>query len=273
MAESFQSVWMALLLASITMMLLQPQQAECGGIFSKPEDPFVEELKANCQRFLKQQKAPEESIKARCDTFWEKFKSAVVQKDPGAVRREHYNALFEAVPIKVEKDKLLLYTGYVPDLKKLTTIIEDKPDTYVYYYQTIYGVVPNGRFCGKEKSNEVFSEDCDSKIPSNMYFAASSAAFARAALGTVTVLMGGERGYNKESIFAQHELPDLKAATGLRLLMVNPGDQNTCNHETLKDLKADLAKLPKLSYECKYIPSKDLEKESPATWWIKAKSG
>ncbi|XP_071383192.1 ADP-ribosyl cyclase/cyclic ADP-ribose hydrolase-like [Centroberyx affinis] len=272
MAESFQSVWMALLLASITMMLLQPQQAECGGCFSKcvmeEMSEFEKEVKEKCQEHLIKQKAPVESAKKRCDVFWKTFTSAFVNKHQRSVEPENYNDLVKAESIVIPKDKVLLYSGTGQFLN-----LVDKDDTYVYVWQTLYGILGDRTWWGKENSKEVFGGNIPHN-PSNMLWARVSAALASAASGTVTVLLDGDLGYMPHSFFAKYEVPNLKAETVLRVLMVNPeGDnQNTCKHLSLTDLQKAMGSK---RYDCRYIQSEDLGKHDilPKDWWNVAKKG
>ncbi|XP_071369992.1 ADP-ribosyl cyclase/cyclic ADP-ribose hydrolase 1-like [Centroberyx affinis] len=260
MAESFQSVWMALLLASITMMLLQPGLAK--GLQGQAES-IEKKVKEKCEKFVKNNP---ERVKISCDTFWKKFTSAFVKKDPDTIKQEDYKDLLEAEPIKIQKDELLLYSD-------TELLLPDNPETYVHIWQTIYGTLQGQNWCGKENSNEVFSKNC-STIPYNMYWAAVSTALAKKALGIVTVLLDGKKGYTPDSYLALYDVPNLpkKKVTGLRVLMVNEDgvNEDTCKHKSLKKLQEDIKTAmgsAVYQYECKSIQEDILQILSPEDWW------
>uniref|UniRef100_UPI003AAE7E56 ADP-ribosyl cyclase/cyclic ADP-ribose hydrolase-like n=1 Tax=Centroberyx gerrardi TaxID=166262 RepID=UPI003AAE7E56 len=272
MAERFQSVWMALLLASITMMLLQPQEAECWDcrfncFKGQSVTEFEREVKDKCQQFLGRQNVPADRAKTRCDTFWKKFTSAFVKKDPDTIAPGDYNDLFNTEPIAIPKDKLLLYSGTGEFLDLL-----DNQDTFVHVWNTFYSILANKLWCGQSNNKDVFSEGCPPN-PANMFWASISAALAKGATGTVTVLLNGKLGYMPDSFFAKFEVPnlDFNKVTALHVLMINDKDENTCETDSVKNLR-NIMKEHRNLFKCKFILQKNIGNTEPANWWDLART-
>ncbi|XP_071369996.1 ADP-ribosyl cyclase/cyclic ADP-ribose hydrolase 2-like [Centroberyx affinis] len=207
------------------------------------------------------------------------FSSAFVNKDPSKITPADYDNLVKAVSIEIPQNKLLLYSG-------TGQLLPDNPDTYVHVWQTIYGILGNfPLWCVMKNGKEVFSEGCDSKNPkcrdcshkpADEYWAAVSAGFAKAASGSVIVLLNGDLGYMDDSYFAKYEVPNLdfssKGVTALRVLMVNKIDADSCKKANLIKLQEDMKEHKNL-YHCRYIMETEFKKLSAVDWWNKAKSG
>ncbi|XP_051236848.1 ADP-ribosyl cyclase/cyclic ADP-ribose hydrolase 1-like [Dicentrarchus labrax] len=278
MAKRLQSLWMTLLLVSVTMMLLQPQEVEGTGrwwwkwlcCLHRAEEPqptevidLKKEVMTKCQEFLGNDNTD------RCNEFWDRFTGAFVNKAPQTVTPEAYNDLIKEHPIPKEKDKVLLWSK----TKHMVTFLSKLTEKHFFHIgDTIFGIMDEAVWCGKNNNKDVLTSGCpeymDGVEPVGSYWKRVSQAFAEAAEGTVTVLLSGavDTPFDTNSIFAVDELPKLdpKKVT-LRVILINTESQRkTCDDKSLKDLEKKWGHPEK--YHCRHTLESDLKIRPPATW-------
>ncbi|KAM3620760.1 uncharacterized protein V6R79_001680 [Siganus canaliculatus] len=266
MAGGSGSVRMAVLLVAITVMLHSAQE-----VFGNGGKEVEKAIMTKCETYKKNSQKDPNHASVDCKAFLDTFKSAFVNKDPNKITPESFIPLTQSYKLPDHKDKYLLWSN--SDL--FTWLVTNKNDYFYHLLDTVFGFLSIGPvWCGKEGIPEIVSNiDCPSN-PSKCYWKAVSRAFAQAVSGDITVLLGGENVFMKNSYFATEELPyfDNNKVTALRVLIVRTdAEDGKCDHKSLEDLRNTAGAL-KDKYHCRHAMESDLKNIDPKDWWNTARN-
>ncbi|KAM3621048.1 uncharacterized protein V6R79_005252 [Siganus canaliculatus] len=213
MAGGSGSVRMAVLMVAITVMLHSAQEVFGSG---KEVESMITN---NCENYKTNSTKDPDRASIDCTVFLEKFKSAFVNKDPKTITPESYHDLMETFKPLAHENKYLFWSG---PAALVFNLIETKNNTFYNIHDTAFGFLRGVEdFCGQEGSNEIITRGCPDE-PFKSYWKATSRAFAKAATGTVMVVLHDYSFYPTTRYFATDELPyfNRNTVTELRVLMV-----------------------------------------------------
>ncbi|XP_036935585.1 ADP-ribosyl cyclase/cyclic ADP-ribose hydrolase 1-like isoform X2 [Acanthopagrus latus] len=185
-----------------------------------------------------------------CQHVFDVFERAYVGKPESKVSVEDYDDLMAEVPFNHPCHQTMFWSK-TNELVHKYTKDKGKKDCFTQEDALLGNILDNETWCGKEGSNETFTDGCQGlNYTGNTavlsFWNRASAAFAEYACGEVTVMLDGslEIPFNPNSTFARVEIRRLKypKVTKLNVILVT-GDKNVsnCNADNLKiDLRKAL---------------------------------
>ncbi|XP_069015784.1 ADP-ribosyl cyclase/cyclic ADP-ribose hydrolase 1-like [Embiotoca jacksoni] len=206
---------------------------------------------------------------ARCKTFtgydcqalWDAFQKAYVQRDHCNVPMEAYDPLIAGAPIKSACNTVMLWSKTKDLVHKFT----EKNKCFVTLEDTVLGFVLNVNltWCGKEGSDKTFTDGCPKwtdcvNNPVRSFWNRTSAAFADAACGDVTVMLNGsiDVPVTPDSAFRRIEVerlssPRVKSLTVILVIQKNSSTKTNCANASLKEVQKQLGR--RIKYKCKEV--------------------
>ncbi|XP_021167201.2 ADP-ribosyl cyclase/cyclic ADP-ribose hydrolase 1 [Fundulus heteroclitus] len=220
------------------------------------KDEFKQTFIQRCQKFSGY----------NCQTIWDVFQQAFVNRDPCEVLPKAYDPLFLLVPLKAPCNTLMFWSGanYVAhNFTKKNHCFKTMEDFM------LGSVLNDQKWCGKKGSNETYNTGCPNgtacdKYPVDFFWRRSSAAFGDAACGNVTVMLNGSYSspFRETSVFATVELkrfefPRVKHLTAV--LVIQENSDTDCSNDSLKKLEKELRDKG-IGYRCSAVTQSHLEK-------------
>ncbi|XP_035981052.1 ADP-ribosyl cyclase/cyclic ADP-ribose hydrolase 1-like [Fundulus heteroclitus] len=227
---------------------------------SQTDDDFKDTFMERCQKFNGSKPS-----RANCQTIWDKFQQAYVNKDPCEVPTEAYDPVIAEAPMESAHYRFMFWSKTKDVVHEFT----GKNNCFMTLEKFLLGsVLDDLVWCGKKGSNETFTTGCPNgtecvKNPVRSFWNRSSAAFAELAWGNVTVMLNGslQTPFDNESIFASVELKrfEFPRVTHLAVVLVTQKNSETnCSNESLQKLKKEV--LDKgIGYNCSAVTESHLK--------------
>ncbi|XP_012709663.2 ADP-ribosyl cyclase/cyclic ADP-ribose hydrolase 1 [Fundulus heteroclitus] len=242
---------MAVILAVVVVVVIAIILAV---VLSRRDDDFKREFMGRCQKFKG----------ANCQTIWDAFQQAYVNKDPCEVPTEAYDPVIAAAPMESACNRLMFWSKTKDVVHEFT----GKKDCFRTVEDSLLGsVLDDLVWCGKKGSNETFTTGCPGwnecvKSPVRSFWNRISAAFGDSACGNVTVMLNGslETPFHNESIFASVEVKRFTSSKVKALNVVLVTQENfvtNCTNASLQNLKMGLDE--GIGYGCSEVPDSQLE--------------
>ncbi|KAM6953397.1 uncharacterized protein FYW47_014028 [Aplochiton taeniatus] len=199
-----------------------------------------------------------------CLKIWSVFEKAYVGQNPCNVTTEAYDSLILTVTSESSCNRKLFWSK----TKDMAHEFTERMNCFLTLEDTLLGFILDGlTWCGKEGSDETFTEGCPSwkqclNNTVSSFWKRASASFAEEACGEATAMLNGSitQPFNPTSIFATVEVKSFNFTrmSGLSVVLVtNRNNMTNCENPSLKDLQKELN--PKLKYSCMEVPESKIQ--------------
>uniref|UniRef100_A0A3Q2SRL8 ADP-ribosyl cyclase/cyclic ADP-ribose hydrolase n=1 Tax=Fundulus heteroclitus TaxID=8078 RepID=A0A3Q2SRL8_FUNHE len=246
---------MAAILAVLLLLIIA---IILGVTLTRNDDEFERMFIARCRMFRGLGKPSGDN----CQSIWDVFQQAYINRDPCEVPPEAYDGVIAAVPF----DSTCNTTVFWSETKAVVHDFTEKKDCFKTVEDFLLGsVLDDLVWCGKKGSNETFTTDCPEqcqKNPVRSFWKRVSVAFGGTACGNVTVMLNGSlpTPFNEASMFGSDVLKTFTSPKVKQLNVVLVTQENSvtnCTNESLGNLKMKLNK--GIGYRCSEVSQSKIE--------------